>query len=54
MCRQAQLESIEKATERMMKNMELDQKADTVAYLNDGKVDEAKERGNEHFRNKNW
>jgi stress-induced-phosphoprotein 1 len=55
MCRQAQLESFDKATERMMKNMELDKKkADAAAYLDDGKADEAKERGNEHFRNKNW
>ena len=35
--------------------MELDKKkADVAAYLDDGKADEAKERGNEHFRNKKW
>ena len=55
MCRQAQLESYDKATERMMKNMELDKKkADAAAYLDDDKAEEAKERGNEHFRNKTW
>jgi len=55
MCKQAQLENYDKATERMMKNMELEKKkADAAAYLDDAKADEAKDRGNEHFRNKAW
>ena len=55
MCTQAQLENYDKATERMMKNMELEKKkADAAAYLDDAKADEAKDRGNEHFRNKAW
>ena len=55
MCKEAQLESYDKATERMMKNMELEKKkADAAAYHDDDKANEAKQRGNEHFRNKNW
>jgi len=55
MCKEAQLENYERATERMMKNMELEKrKADTAAYLDDDKADEAKQRGNDHFRNKEW
>lgn len=55
MCKEAQLESYDKATERLMKNMELEKKkADAAAYLDDDKADEAKQRGNEHFRNKEW
>lgn len=55
MCKEAQLESYDKATERMMKNMELEKKkADAAAYHDDDKAEEAKQRGNEHFRNKNW
>jgi len=54
-CREAQLESFDKATERMMKNMELEKKKmDAAAYLDDGLAEEAKQRGNEHFRNKEW
>ncbi|KAL9183613.1 hypothetical protein ACHAXT_004469 [Thalassiosira profunda] len=55
MCREAQLECYDKATERMMKNMELEKKkADAAAYHDDEKAEEAKQRGNDHFRNKNW
>ena len=55
MCREAQLECYDKATERYMKNMELEKKkADATAYHDDEKADEAKQRGNEYFRNKNW
>ncbi|KAL7545126.1 hypothetical protein ACHAWF_014493 [Thalassiosira exigua] len=55
MCKEAQLESYDKATERMMKNMELEKKkADALAYHDDEKAEEAKQRGNDHFRNKNW
>ena len=55
MCKEALLENYEKSTERMMKNMELEKKkADTAAYHDDEKAEEAKQRGNEHFRNKQW
>lgn len=55
MCKAALLESHDKNTQRLMKNMELEKKkADAAAYLNDEKADEAKQRGNDHFRNKNW
>jgi stress-induced-phosphoprotein 1 len=54
-CKEAQLEYYDKATERLMKNWELDKKkADAAAYLDDDKAEEAKQRGNEAFRNKNW
>ncbi len=54
-CREAQLESFDKATERMMKNMELEKKKmDAAAYQDEGLAEEAKQRGNEHFRNKEW
>ena len=54
-CKEAQLEFYDKATERLMKNWELDKKkADAAAYLDDDKAEEAKQRGNEAFRNKNW
>jgi stress-induced-phosphoprotein 1 len=54
-CKEAQLEYYDKATERLMKNWELDKKkADVAAYLDDDKAEEAKQRGNEAFRNKNW
>ena len=55
MCKEAQLEHYDKSTERLMKNMELEKKkADAEAYQDDEKAEEAKQRGNEHFRNKNW
>lgn len=55
MCRSAQLEHYDKATERLMKTMELDKKkADTLAYQDDDKAEEAKQLGNTHFRNKKW
>lgn len=55
MCKEALLENYDKPTERLMKNMELDKKkADAAAYLDDDKADEAKQSGNENFRNKNW
>ncbi|KAL7516355.1 hypothetical protein ACHAWX_001380 [Stephanocyclus meneghinianus] len=54
-CQEAQLEFYDKATERMMKNWELEKKkADAAAYLDDDKAEEAKQRGNEAFRNKDW
>ena len=52
MCKKSQLEHHEKATERLQKTMELDKrKADTLAYQNDDKAEEAKQEGNTHFRN---
>jgi len=51
----AQLESFNKDTQRLLKNWELDKrKAETLAYQNDDLAEEAKQRGNEHFRAKNW
>lgn len=55
MCKESLLENYDKPTERMMKNMELEKKkADAEAYHDDDKAEEAKQRGNEHFRNKEW
>jgi stress-induced-phosphoprotein 1 len=55
MCEQAQLESFDKETQRMLKTMELEKKkADALAYQSDEKAEEAKQRGNEHFRNQKW
>jgi len=55
MCKKSLLESYDKTTQRLMKNMELEKKkADASAYLDDDKADEAKQRGNDHFRNKIW
>ena len=55
MCQESLLENYDKPTERMMKNMELEKKkADAAAYLDDDKAEEAKQRGNDHFRNKEW
>jgi len=55
MCQEAQLEHFDKATQRLLKTMELEKKkADSAAYLSDEKAEEAKQRGNEFFRNKEW
>uniref|UniRef100_A0A7S2I8L0 STI1 domain-containing protein n=1 Tax=Helicotheca tamesis TaxID=374047 RepID=A0A7S2I8L0_9STRA len=55
MCKAAQLESYDKATERMLKTLELERrKASVLAYQDDEKAEEAKQRGNEAFRAKNW
>merc|ERR1712038_557441 len=55
MCKNAQLESYDKATERMLKMFELDKKkADALAYQDDTKAEEAKQQGNTHLRNKKW
>jgi stress-induced-phosphoprotein 1 len=55
LCEQAQLESFDKATQRLMKTMELEKKkADAAAYLSDEKAEEAKGRGNDFFRDKKW
>lgn len=54
-CKKSQLEAFDKATVRLMKTMELEKrKADTLAYQDDGKAEEAKQEGNTHFRNKEF
>lgn len=55
MCKSAQLEHYDKATHRLQKQMELEKKkADVLAYQDDEKAEEAKQKGNTHFRNKEW
>lgn len=55
MCNSAQLENYSKETQRLLKTYELDKKKrDTLAYQDDEKAEEAKQRGNEHFRAKEW
>merc|ERR1712165_174919 len=54
-CKKAQLEHFDKATQRLMKTMELEKKkADKLAYQDDEKAEEAKQQGNTHFRNKEF
>lgn len=51
----AQLESFDTATQRLLKNLQLEKKkSDTLAYQSDSLADEAKQRGNDHFRAKQW
>ena len=55
MCNSAQLENYDKETQRLLKNLELEKrKADASAYQDDDKAEEAKQRGNDHFRNQRW
>jgi stress-induced-phosphoprotein 1 len=55
MCKAAQLESFDKATQRLLKTMELDKKKkETLAYLDDAKAEESKQRGNDFFRAQKW
>merc|ERR1712038_1734500 len=55
MCKSAQLESFDKATQRLMKTMELEKKQkDALDYQSDEKAEEAKQNGNTHFRNKEY
>jgi len=55
MCKNAQLESYEKATQRLMKTMELEKRQkDAAAYQSEEKAEEAKQLGNTHFRGKEW
>lgn len=54
-CEAAQLESFDKSTQRLLKTMELERRKNTtLAYQDDAKAEEAKQRGNEHFRAQNW
>jgi len=49
------LEHHDNATQRLLKNLELEKKkADKLAYQDDGLAEEAKQRGNDHFRGKKW
>lgn len=49
------LEHHDNATQRLLKNLELEKrKADKLAYQDDGLAEEAKQRGNDHFRAKLW
>jgi len=51
----AQLESFDKAVQRTLKTLELEKKkADNLAYQDDTKAQEAKERGNDFFRKKQF
>jgi len=55
MCNEAQLESYDKATQRLLKTLELEHKKKrAAAYLDDDKAEEAKQRGNEYFRAKEY
>lgn len=55
MLKDSLLECHDRATQRLLKNIELEKKkADTMSYQDDAKAEEAKQRGNEHFRAKKW
>ncbi|CAJ1966738.1 unnamed protein product [Cylindrotheca closterium] len=55
MCKDAQLENYDKATQRLLKTIELEKKKKDVSdYQDDAKADEAKQRGNDFFRSKEW
>jgi len=54
-CKEAQLEFFSKDTQRLLKTMELEKKkADSLNYQNEDLAEEAKQRGNEAFRAKDW
>merc|ERR1740124_1137174 len=55
MCKAAQLESYSRDTQRLMKPMELEKKKkDKLDYQNSDKAEEAKQRGNNFFREKKF
>lgn len=55
MCKQSQLESYDKDTQRLLKTLELEKrKADAAAYQDDAKAEEAKQRGNDLFREQKY
>jgi stress-induced-phosphoprotein 1 len=55
MCNQAQLESYDKETQRMLKSLELEKKKkDAQDYQSEEKAEEAKQRGNDYFREKEF
>jgi stress-induced-phosphoprotein 1 len=54
-CKEAQLECFSKETQRMLKTMELEKKkADSRNYQDETLAEEAKQRGNDAFRAKDW
>lgn len=55
MCNEAQLENYDKDTQRLLKTLELEKKkADKLAYQDDDKAEEAKQRGNDFFRSQQY
>mmetsp|Transcript_5198 Transcript_5198/g.10757 ORF Transcript_5198/g.10757 Transcript_5198/m.10757 type:complete len:558 (+) Transcript_5198:66-1739(+) len=55
MCKSAQLESYNKDTQRLLKSLELEKKKkDKLDYQDETKAQEAKQRGNDFFREKNF
>jgi len=55
MCNEAQLECYDKATQRLLKTLELEnKKRKALEYLDDDKAEAAKQKGNEFFREKKW
>ena len=55
MCKSAQLESYSKDTQRLLKSLELEKKKkDKLDYQDEGKAQEAKQRGNDFFREKKF
>jgi len=55
LCKSAQLESYSKDTQRLLKSMELEKKKkDKADYQDEGKAQEAKQRGNDFFREKQF
>ncbi len=55
MCNNSQLEHYSSETQRLLKNYELEKKKrDTLAYQDDAKAEEAKQKGNEYFRAQDW
>merc|ERR1712176_771586 len=55
MCKSAQLESYSKDTQRLLKSLELEKKKkDKLDYQDEGKAQEAKQRGNVFFREKKF
>jgi len=54
-CKEAQLEAFDKQTQRLLKTLELEKKkSDALAYQSDDLAEEAKQRGNDHFRKQEW
>jgi len=55
MCKSSQLESYSKDTQRLLKSLELEKKKkDKLDYQDEGKAQEAKQRGNDFFREKKF
>jgi stress-induced-phosphoprotein 1 len=55
LCQSAQLESYSNETQRLLKSLELEKKKkDALDYQDDAKAEEAKQRGNDWFRQKDF